>query len=98
MAACRYCTENDANSTDPCVCKTDCGKELCEAPDARQVIQYRNHTLTKRPDGKVDILANKPGALLVTRDCMEHAVEFVDLWAIPPEDFITKYGPESMVS
>lgn len=33
---CKYCTEDDAKSTDPCTCKTDCGGDLCEAPDARQ--------------------------------------------------------------
>ena len=33
---CKYCTEDDANSTDPCVCKADCGADLCESPDARR--------------------------------------------------------------
>lgn len=55
-------------------------------------VRYQGFTLTEIEGGKVQIMSDRPDALPVVRNCMEHAKEFVDVWTLSPEDFATKYG------
>jgi hypothetical protein len=57
-----------------------------------KVTKYLNYTLTERPDGKVTLLSDQPGALPVTRNCMKWAIEFIDLWHLTPAEFKAKHG------